>query len=493
MSENAGVFVACASGETRLDDAPRTYREVRTAHWNRVALAREKSGRGAAGYHRRLEQIYRNAIPPGLRVLELGCGEGDLLAAVRPATGVGVDFSEEMVRQARAKHAALTFVCADALEWRTEETFDVVILSDLVQDVWDIQTVLERVRAACHPRTRVVLNLFSKLWELPLSAARAAGLATPLLEQNWITIDDMANVFRLAGFEVVRRWEEVLWPFRTPLIAPFFNRFFVRLPIFRLFALTNVFVARPLPTDEEARKPGVVSVIVPARNESGNIAAIFDRVPQMGAGTELVFVEGHSTDDTWSVIEREIAAHPDWRSQAVQQSGTGKGDAVRLGFARATGEYLMILDADLTMPPELLPRYYEALRSGVAEFVNGVRLVYPMERQAMRFLNLVANKLFGIGFSWLLGQPIRDTLCGTKALRRSDYELIARNRDYFGDFDPFGDFDLLLGAARLNLKIVDLPVRYRERTYGTTNIRRFRHGLLLLRMALFAARRLKFV
>jgi glycosyltransferase involved in cell wall biosynthesis len=177
----------------------------------------------------------------------------------------------------------------------------------------------------------------------------------------------------------------------------------------------------------------------------------------------------------------------------LQQTGVGKGDAVRRGFAIASGDMLMILDADMTVPPEDLPRFYEVLRSAKGDFANGVRLVYPMEDQAMRYLNMVGNKFFSLAFSWLLGQPIKDTLCGTKVLWKVDYDLIVANRSYLGDFDPFGDFDLLFGAAKLNHKIVDLPIRYRERKYGTTNIQRWKHGWLLLRMVLFAARRIKFL
>jgi glycosyltransferase involved in cell wall biosynthesis len=236
-----------------------------------------------------------------------------------------------------------------------------------------------------------------------------------------------------------------------------------------------------------------VSVIVPARNEAGNIARIFATVPEMGGGTALVFVEGHSTDDTYETIKKAISANPHRSSHLLRQEGNGKGDAVRLGFKHATGDILMILDADLTVTPDDLPRFYEVLVSGKAEFVNGVRLVYPMEKEAMNFLNLLGNKFFSLAFSWLLGQPIKDTLCGTKVLRKADYERIAANRSYFGDFDPFGDFDLLFGAAKLNLKICEVPIRYRERTYGTTNIQRWKHGWLLLRMVFFAALRIKFV
>ena len=251
-------------------------------------------------------------------------------------------------------------------------------------------------------------------------------------------------------------------------------------------------VARPASERRTGPEP-VVSVVVPARNEAGNIAHIFDRVPEMGAATELIFVEGNSNDDTYDVIQREIERRPGCGASVYKQIGKGKGDAVRLGFAKASGELLMILDADLTVPPEDLPRFYEAWRSGKGEFINGVRLVYPMEEHAMQFFNLLGNKFFSLAFTWLLGQSIKDTLCGTKVLSRRDYQMIAENRAYFGHLDPFGDFDLIFGAAKYTLKIVDLPVRYRERTYGETNIQRWSHGALLLRMVLLAMRRIKFL
>ena len=250
-------------------------------------------------------------------------------------------------------------------------------------------------------------------------------------------------------------------------------------------------VARALPAPVE--KSASVTVVIPCRNERGNIADAITRMPIFGSHLEIIFVEGNSKDDTVDEIKRVIALHPDKDIKLMIQTGKGKGDAVRAGFAVATGDILMILDADLTMPPEDLPKFYDVLASGRAEFANGVRLVYPMERRAMQFLNLCANKAFGLIFSWLLGQPVKDTLCGTKVLRRADYERIAANRSYFGEFDPFGDFDLLFGAAKQSLRIADVPIRYRERTYGTTNIQRWRHGWLLLRMVAFAARKLKFI
>ncbi|MDK1028786.1 MAG: glycosyltransferase [Anaerolineae bacterium] len=472
-----------------LDPAQRQYQSARLAHWDRMAKKRDR-WRGMGGwYHQRLEKIYRFLISPGQRVLEIGSSFGDLLAAVQPESGLGLDFSVEMIARAKQRYPEIEFVKTDAHNLSAiKGPFDTIILSDLVNELWDVQQVLEQLKALCAPRTRIILNFYSRLWEIPLYITRLLNLATPTLAQNWLTRQDVTNMLNLAGFETIRSWQDVLWP--LPL-GDFFNKFLVRLWPFRELALANFLVARPFP--EETMKNPAVSVVIPARNETGNIKAIFDRVPKMGRETELVFIEGHSQDDTFDTIKKEIAAHPTTRSLLLRQAGIGKGDAVRLGFEHANGDILMILDADLTVPPEDLPRFYNALVSGKGEFINGVRLVYPMEDQAMRSLNLLGNKFFSLAFSWLLGQPIKDTLCGTKVMWNTDYDLIAANRAYFGDFDPFGDFDLIFGAAKLNLKIVDLPIRYRERTYGNTNISRWKHGLLLFRMVAFAARRIKFV
>ncbi len=479
---------------TCLQNDPRykQHQGERVQHWDGVAVKKD-SWKGQGGYyHRRLAQIYRFLVSPGRRILEVGCGSGDLLAALQPSYGVGVDFSGENLGRACERYPHLHFLAADAHEFELHETFDVIILSDTLNELWDVQAVLERLQPLCTPSTRIMLNYYSRLWEYPLKAARSLGLATPNLYQNWLTPEDTTNLLYLSGFEVIRSWDEIIWPLGTPLLEPFFNKFLVKFWPFRHLALTHFTMARPCPRPRTHQPPSV-SVLVPARNEAGNVPAIFARVPEMGAGTELVFVEGHSSDDTYAAIEAAIAEHPERDAVLLRQPGKGKGDAVRHGFAAAKGDILMILDADLTVPPEDLPRFYEALVSGKGDFINGVRLVYPMEKQAMRFFNLLGNKFFSSVFSWLLGQPVKDTLCGTKVLWKSDYNDIVANRSYFGDFDPFGDFDLLFGAAKLNHKIVDLPIRYRERTYGATNIQRWKHGMLLLRMVAFAATRLKFI
>lgn len=467
------------------------YNQLRCSHWDAIARSGLTRSPFNQEYQRRLQELYRLAISPKLRVLEIGCGAGDLLAAVQPSYGVGVDFSDAMIKLARQRHPELHFIQADAHTFTSAEKFDVIILSDLVNDIWDVQLVLEQIRACCTPDTRLVLNLHSRIYQPLLGLAARLGLANQVLLQNWLAPEDLINLLHLAGFEVIRHQQEVLLPVPIPGLRDFFNKFLVKLPGWGSFGWTNVLIARP--QEQASVKPPSVSVLVPARNEAGNIENVFRRLPRMGSETEIIFVEGHSKDDTYAVIEKAIKDHPEWKCQLHKQPGKGKADAVRMGFAHANGDILMILDADLTVRPEDLPRFYEALVSGKGEFINGVRLVYPMQEQAMRFFNIIGNKFFSIAFSWLLGQSIKDTLCGTKVLWRRDYERIVANRSYFGDFDPFGDYDLIFGAAKQNRKIVDMPIRYQERTYGTTNIDRWRHGVMLLRMVMVAAFRLKFI
>jgi SAM-dependent methyltransferase len=471
-----------------FDEAGKLYQQTHIAHWDKIAQKRDHWRGMGRWYHRRLNDIYRFLVSPNQRVLEIGCGKGELLAGLNPSRGVGIDFSSEMIARAKRNYPNLEFHQLDTHDLTSlEGEFDIIIFSDTINDLWDVQRALEQVKKFCTPHTRLILNFYSHLWQTPLTIAQSLNLAAPLMSQNWLTPEDVNNLLRLAGYETIRATNEILWP--LPL-GGFADRYLVRLWPFREMALSNFLIARPAPQPVE--KPSV-SVVVAARNEEGNIKNIFERVPQMGSKTELIFVEGHSRDKTYETIEKEMPLHPGTSSLLFRQPGIGKADAIRLGFEKASGDILMILDADLTVPPEDLPRFYEAIASGRGEFINGVRLVYPMEKEAMRTLNFLGNKFFSLAFSWLLGQSVKDTLCGTKVMWRKDYEEIAANRAYFGDFDPFGDFDLIFGAAKMNLKIVDMPIRYRERTYGTTNISRWKHGILLFRMVAFAARRIKFV
>lgn len=466
------------------------YREVRVKYWDQINAAPQQ--RWSAYYRKKIIDAYAQLISPGASVLELGCGRGDLLAGLNPEVGVGVDFSAVALEQAKRSHPALSFYLADAHDLDLpEQTFDYVVVSELVNDLWDVQRVLQGIRRYCTPHTRVIFNFYSHVWNLPLSLGQKINIATPRLTQNWLAPNDMDNLLAITGFQPLRSWAEILVPLKIPGVSYFCNRYLAKLFPFKLFDMANFVVARPAVLPDTPQPS--VSVVIAARNESGHIDELIARVPDMGPNTEIIFVEGHSTDDTYEAIERAIAANPQRNCKLIRQTGKGKGDAVRAGFDLATGDILMILDADITVPPEDLPRFYDLFKDGSGEFINGVRLVYPMEGNAMRFANLLGNKFFSWAFSWLLGQPIRDTLCGTKVLWRRDYLRIAKNRVYFGDFDPFGDFDLLFGAAKLNLKIVEVPIRYRARRYGETNISRWKHGWLLLRMVAFAARRIKFV
>jgi hypothetical protein len=398
-----------------------------------------------------------------------------------------------MVALARQRHPHLDIRVADVERGALPEgPFDAIVLSDAIGHFSDIQAAFERLKGLLSPSGRIVITYYNFVWEPALKVAEHLGMKTPWPDENWLSMSDIANLLFLSGYDVVRRGTDILVPAYVPLVSEVANRVASKLPVIKELALVDYFVGRPCVESVVSPLPSV-SVICPCRNEKGNIRAAVERTPVMGPATELVFVDGNSTDGTVEEIEAVMRTYrgPLELKLVPQGAGKGKGDAVRKGFAASKHEVLMILDSDLTVPPEDLPKFYKALVTGKGDFINGVRLVYPMDGEAMRFLNLLGNKFFSTALSWLMEQPIKDSLCGTKVLYRRDYDRIAHHRSFFGDFDPFGDFDLLFGAARLNMKIVDLPIRYRARTYGDTKISRFRDGWLLLKMTAFGFRKMR--
>jgi SAM-dependent methyltransferase len=452
-------------------------------YFDEFAVVEPRWRRRNATYHRLISRIYRTLVPPGQRVLEIGCGSGDLLASLSPSEGVGVDVSARMVELAASRYPELEFHQRAGEAVSLDRSFDYIVLSDVVPYVHDLVALLENVARHSHRRTRVIVNTYNPAWRPIFGLAERLRLKPRKPIQNWVSPGDLENVFELAGFEVISVSTRILFPKWIPLISFVANTVLANLWPFTRLCSTYWHVARPSPQPLPELS---VSVVCPCRNEAGHIAQIVDRLPEMGTATELIFVEGGSTDDTRAEIARQIAAHPERDISLLPQAGNGKGAAVRTGFAATKHDVLMILDGDVSVSPEDLPKFYRALQSSRGELINGSRLVYDMEQGSMRFLNMLGNKVFSYAFRAITGHHVKDTLCGTKVLHRDDYAAIAAARAYFGDFDPFGDFDLLFGAARLNMKIIDLPVRYQARVYGSTNISRFRHGLLLFRMTIFA-------
>jgi SAM-dependent methyltransferase len=443
----------------------------------------------------------RRLIPADVNVLEVGSGTGKLLAALPNRERVGIDYLPERVADAARNHPDIPFHVADATALAEARAltdsagnparFSAIVCDRLCHSVLDIKRLLESMRGRLAEGGRIYLTVFNYLWELPTLVAERAGWKHPAPTMNWLSDYDLKNLFEIVGLEAVRFEDRVLVPLEIPG-SSVVNRYVARLPVVQRLSLYRVYVLRAQSAGRQSQPS--VSIVVPTRNEAGNVQAAIDRTPQLGSFTELIFVEGGSSDGTWDTIQQAIARYDGpLRLSAYQQTGKGKGDAVRLGFSKATGDLLMILDADLTVPPEDMPNFYEVAVRGQADYVQGTRLVYPMEKEAMRFFNKIGNVAFSRLFTYLLQQPIRDTLCGTKVMWRTDYERLAAAREYFGDFDPFGDFDLIFGAAKLNLKISEIPIRYRERTYGQTNISRWKHGVLLLKMSLVAAKKLRFV
>jgi SAM-dependent methyltransferase len=496
------------AAETARRPLPPSRTEALEAAWREYyAGATEPPARPAArgAMRRDLESTLARLIPSDAAVFEAGCADGSLLAALPNAVRHGIDYLPEVIAAARAQHPDITFEVADITAHEgagrastvepvsNERLYDAVVCDRLCHSVLDVQALLVGLKRRLAPDGRIYMTAFNYLWELPTRLAERSGWKRPAPGANWLSDADFRNLFDIAGLEVVRFEDRMMLPLDVPVASEGLNKYLVRVPGMQALSLYRVYVLRDRGTPPPTRRASV-TVVVPARNEAGNIQAAIDRTPVMGKSTELIFVEGNSKDNTWETIQSAMSRyHGPLTLRAFRQSGKGKGDAVRLGFAHATGDLLMILDADLTVPPEDLPSFYDVMARGQADYVHGTRLVYPMEPGAMRFFNKIGNVAFSQLFTYLLQQPIKDTLCGTKVLWRKDYERIAAGRSYFGDFDPFGDFDLIFGAARLGLKIAELPVRYRDRSYGETNISRWKHGWLLLRMSAIAARKIKFV
>lgn len=462
-------------------------------------------------YYTKMKKLLTHLIPPGIKVIELGCGTGELLHSVAPSVGVGVDCDPDMVELAKKKFPEMEFRCDDVENLKEQSKYNYIILSDLLGEVGDVWQSFHELHKIADKNSRVVITSINYLWEPILRTGEKLRMKSPKGYLNWLSITDIERLLHLNGFEVVTSGYYLLLPVYIPCLSSLLNRYVAHLPFFRKLSTVQFLIAKEISMVKDDAIPCyTVSIIIPCRNEQGNIEELVNRTPEMGGRTELIFVDGESTDGTVEKIEEMILVygnrknirliHQTDRGASILPAVTapnrmlklGKGDAVRKGFAAATGDILMILDADLTVTPEELPKFYHAIASGRGEFINGTRLVYQMEKQAMRALNLLANKLFSLVFTWLLGQPVKDTLCGTKVLFRSDYEKIRGLRSRLGELDPFGDFDLLFGAAMLNMKIIEVPVHYRRRTYGEIKIERFKHGLKLLRMSLMGLKEFKF-
>jgi len=472
------------------------------AHYDAAAPERERWLARNRYYYAAIERLLRFLVPPGLRILDVGCGTGDHLAAVRPSLGVGVDLSDGMLGLARRKHPALELhqQAAEALTLPAHEVrdaaggFDAVLMVNVVGEMADILGALKRLRPLVRPDTRLVIVYYNHLWEPLVRPATRLGLRQATATQNWLPLADLRGFLDLAGFEVVKRGARLPCPVYVPGVAELMNGVLGRLPVLERIGFVQFLVARPALPLTRRPEDHSCTVVVPCRNEEGNVPAIVPRVPQMGRGTEVIFVDDGSTDATAARVRDVIAANPDRAVKLVAGpgDGQGKGAAVRAGLEHATGDVLMILDADMTVMPEDLPAFFDAITHNQGEFINGSRMVYPLHGDAMRTANIVGNKLFALLFSFLLGQRIKDTLCGTKVVMRENYAKILAARREFGEVDRWGDYDWIFGAAKSNLKIVELPIHYVERTAGVTKMtKRFRNGMIMLRMCWVAFRSLR--
>lgn len=471
-------------------------------YFDSIASKRDHWKKKNRYYYNNIEKFIKFLIPPEKTVLEIGCGTGDLLAKFEPSYGLGIDISPKMIEIANQKYSNknLLFKTADICQQKLfpqnisdDNKFDFVVLSDVISYLSDVENAFINIARFTTPKSRIIITQHSHLWQPLLELGSKLGIRTPLTKQNWLSVSDIENLLYLTGFEIIKKGPKLLFPKYFPVLSDFLNRFLTNIFPFNKLAFVNYLIARPVPVANKDKEYSV-SIIIPARNESGMIEKLAYDLPTLGNKTELIFIENNSTDNTLEVLEKTVKNyHGKNIIKFSSKKCRGKKEAVYSGFDMASGDILMICDADMTVPAEELVKFYNAIVNGKGEFINGSRLVYPMERQSMQTLNIIGNKFFSLAFSWLLGQKIKDTLCGTKVLWKNDFKHIKADGQFFGDFDLWGDFDLLFGASKLNLKIVDLPIHYKERTYGVSNMRRWKHGWMLLKMVILASKKIKFI
>lgn len=465
-------------------------REARREFQHATAAKRSKWIRANKYFYDRLKRLLRFIVEPNKRVLAVRCETGEFLASVDPCYGVGVEISDAMVAAAQQEHRDLRFVRSDPEDLELGETFDYILFNHIFDTV-DILRALERIRAHCTPDTRLIILNCNQLWQPILELATAIGLRSKFVEPNWVSENDIRGFLRIAGFRPVRKHRLLLFPKWIPWLSAFLNEFVGRLPGLRRLCLMQVMVACPAPKplcEEEV----TVSVAVPCRNEAANVQHAVQRIPAMGKHMEILFCDDKSTDETAAEVHRMQKLHPEKDIRLIEGPGICKAQNVWTGFRAARGDVLMILDADLTVMPEELPTFFRALVQGHGSFINGSRLVYPMQEYAMKLANIAGNKFFGMVFTFLLDQRIKDTLCGTKVLWRKDWIRLERSLGQWGTQDLWGDYELLFGASKLHLEIVEVPVHYQERNHGVSKMTKvISNGFRMLRICWHAWLRLE--
>lgn len=486
INASDGVFHAADASEPEFvwgTAALAARRNMFKDHLARFAHKREQWITKNHYYYSSMKRVFQFIVEPGRRVLNVHCQTGVFLDTVRPSTGVGVEVSREMTEIAQRRYPSLKFETAHPEDLAVEGPFDYILFAD-VNDTVDVIRAFRTLNSLCEPHTRLVIYTYNHLWQPLNEFAEWLRLKMPMPEPNWMCEADLRGLLMMTDFEWIRTYRVVILPKWIPLISDFTNRFIARLPGINRLCMINVLVARPAP---RPRDPGsvTVSVIVPCKNERGNIEAAVRRIPDMGKHTEIIFCDDKSTDGTSDEVRRMQRLYPKRDIRLIEGPGICKAENVWAGFNAAGGDILMILDADLAVMPEELPYFFTAIVEGKGEFINGSRMVYPMQKMAMKFTNMLGNKFFSVVFSYLLNQPVKDTLCGTKVLWRSDWQRMKPTLGSWGVVDRWGDYELLFAASKLHLRIIDLPVHYQERVYGVTKmVRVFKNGVTMLRMCL---------
>lgn len=415
-------------------------------------------------YHERIRKTFSFIIPPNKKILFLGADDAKILASLRPAKG--------------------TVAISTAYEsYLPKEKFDYIILNGVLGQTTDMLRILKNILRACHPSTRILIYQYNYLWQWVLAIAEKLRLKRKEGVQNWLSVNDLKTYLEGADFQVTRIFRRTIFPFNFFGLGRILNFIDAIIPFFDFLKLDQFIISRPEPYLFPKELPESLTICITVRNEKGNIEKIVKSIPKICKEQEILFVEGHSTDGTRKEILRMINQYPDKSIRVMGQPGIGQGDATRVGFKAAKGEIIIIYEGDGTSDPGDIKYFYDAMTSGRFEFIEGSRFVYPLDNKTMPVINQLGNIFFAKWFSFFLGQKTTDVLSGIKSILKKDYNLLFERWGFLGFEDPFGDFELLYGAARMGLKFGEIPMRYYPRTYGETKTKPFTHGLYLLKMA----------
>ena len=351
-----------------------------------------------------------------------------------------------------------------------------IILTDVVENYDDVFALLNIVSNLLTIDGKLIISSINTKYLILSRTLEFLKLKDSNENTSYIHVKKIRNITSGVGLEYQKFYTKQLFPFSFFYVGNVINKIMEIISFQLNLGIKTYIIFRPaIITNSKNSK----SIIIPAKNEEGNLVELVSRIPKF-ENTEIIFSYGKSKDNTLKVMKQITQSNKLFKFKLVKQTKNGKANAVWEALNVVENDLIAILDADISVDPETLSDFFDIIEKNNADFVNGTRLIYDMEKNSMRFLNRIGNRFFQFFISKIIKEALTDSLCGTKVFKKSYLNDLYFWQNIFGKKDPFGDFDLIFAAAYSGQKIVEMPIVYRERKYGTTQIARFKDGFKLL-------------